>query len=139
MGTYRLLPKVGPHRQGGRLYKAGEEVESESDLTKIFPGKFVNVDEAGNENAAQRQQRKQEEQFSETHTPFDIEQTRKRMPAPEFRTPHEARTEEEPGDFDEELKEGELEQATQKRKEERAEEEKPGKKAASKSKSKKNR
>lgn len=41
---FRLKPDVGTHRENsGRVYKAGEIVESDQDLIKLFPEKFSRV------------------------------------------------------------------------------------------------
>ena len=48
MGLYRLKPKCGLHRQRGAngewvIYKPGDTVESDVDLTKVFKNKFEEV------------------------------------------------------------------------------------------------
>ena len=69
---FKLVKGAGPHKVGGRVYKAGEIVENDANLVRLFPGKFEQVEgpapEAG-EPAA-----------SETRTPFDTELTRKAQP-----------------------------------------------------------
>lgn len=37
---YKLKEKTGQHEQNGKIYKAGDIVETEMDLTKKFIGKF---------------------------------------------------------------------------------------------------
>ena len=37
---FRIKAKAGTHRENGRTYKAGDVVESNSDLINLFPEKF---------------------------------------------------------------------------------------------------
>lgn len=44
MARFKMLPNVGPHKQDGKLYHAGQIVSNEADLVKLFPGKFEYLD-----------------------------------------------------------------------------------------------
>jgi hypothetical protein len=48
MGIYKMVPKAGEHQEviDGQtvIYKAGDTVESDSDLSTRFPGKFIRLD-----------------------------------------------------------------------------------------------
>lgn len=41
---FRLLDNCGNHREGDRIYKAGEAVESKSHLNKLWPNKFIRLE-----------------------------------------------------------------------------------------------
>lgn len=69
MATFRLVKGAGPHKQGGRIYTAGQAVNSDDNLVELFRGKFELV--SGSKEAPEGK--------SETHTPFDTDQTKKAL------------------------------------------------------------
>jgi hypothetical protein len=76
MAKFRLVKGAGPHHDGGVVYKAGQVVDSGDNLDKLFGGKFERVSGKAPE---------EETIPSETHTPFDTDQTtRAGAPAQEF-------------------------------------------------------
>jgi hypothetical protein len=105
-GTYRLLSQtpagggrgviVGPHYENGQIYRAGDEVPSDRPLDVLFPGKFEVVKEA--KNAPDRIA--PEEEFSETFTPYDTQDTERNNPSPRFE-PEEQDIEDEDEESDE--------------------------------------
>jgi len=51
---FKLKDKVGGHSENGKIYKAGDTIESPHDLVDLFPNKFIRVDNvsAGGEGIA---------------------------------------------------------------------------------------
>jgi len=41
---FKLKKGAGPHSENGKIYKAGEVIESDLDLIKLFPRKFQRLD-----------------------------------------------------------------------------------------------
>lgn len=78
---FRLVKNAGIHKQAGRVYRAGEVVENDADLSKLFPGKFEVLEGPAEDDINQSE----DQEASETHTPFDNAQTRKRSPQPAFK------------------------------------------------------
>lgn len=76
---FRLLPKTGPHKEGGVIYRAGDVVESEINLVQSFPGKFVQVEGNADDLESSRPQR-----LVEHHTPYDIPETERHPATAEF-------------------------------------------------------
>lgn len=84
MAKFRLVKGAGPHKQAGKVYRAGDEVENEADLVKIFPGKFELVSGTPGGDEDERQERP-----VETHTPYDNAATRRAAPPGNFQSEEE--------------------------------------------------
>ncbi len=72
---FRLVNGAGPHRdRNGVLHKAGAIIESDSDLSKRYKGKFVLVEGQPDGEPEPR----------EIRTPYDTPNTKRHPPAPTF-------------------------------------------------------
>lgn len=98
MPTYTVKKGSGPHREGGRTFKAGETFQSPHPLHTIFPGKFEAVD--GTENVAER------EANARTTTPYDTPETKTQPASPVFQPTEPGPVEQSP-DFDVDVEEEE--------------------------------